>query len=271
MKRLIPQLMFCCMVIFTSAVLFAGSGNLIIREENKIIIDGVEELWRLEWVTAPSPACGPGDEDWYICPCTGFAFGEQGDLDLVRKRPGKDEERFSLSPLFREYGANLSLSTNDAPQAVLRKWNIHKNDIEEKDSPTFLSRVKARPLAQIMKFADYDHDGRATEFVLQVGTLPCGKKMSVVVGISRKNNKLHVFPSVKRPNTPLVLQAWQWESLRRAKGAIKLVHWPCGDHGYNGVDKYELQAVEGNISAVKRQYECGKKGQRAKLIKRIEF
>jgi hypothetical protein len=201
----------------------------------------------------------------------GFAFGESGGLELRRKRAGHKDERLSLTHVFGAHDTDAPATVADGPQAVLRRWDERKDDLDKQDSPTFAARVKARPLARIMKFADYNHDGRATEFVLQIGTLPCGKRMSVVVGVSRANPRLHVFSSVERPGEPLVLQAWHWESLRRAKGPVKVIQWPCGDHGYDGVDEYELRANKGNIYAIKRQYECGENGQRGRLVKQENF
>ena len=263
--------MLCCAIVFTGTTLLAESGKPIVREKHKVIIDGAEELWSLQWTSTPNPACGPEDVDWMTCPCMGFAFGESGDLELVRKRAGRKDERLSLTHVFGAYDADAPATVADGPQAVLRRWDERKDDLDKQDSPTFAVRVKARPLARIMKFADYDHDGRATEFVLQIGTLPCGKRMSVVVGISRSNPRLHVFTSVERPEEPLVLQAWHWESLRRAKSVVKVVQWPCGDHGYDGVDEFELRAEKGNIYAMKRQYECGENDQRGRLVKQEKF
>jgi hypothetical protein len=271
MKYMARILMLCCAIVVTATIACAESDKPVVREKHKVTIDGAEEFWSLQWTSTPSPACGPEDEDWMTCPCMGFAFGEWGDLELVRTRVGHEDERLSLTRVFGEYDADGPVAVAATPQAVLRRWDVHKDDLDEQDSPTFAARVKARPLARIMKFADYDHDGRATEFVLQIGTLPCGKRMSVVVGISRSNPRLHVFTSVKHPKEALVLQAWHWESLRRAITSVKVIHWPCGDHGYDGVEEYELRADRGSIYAVKRHYECRENGQRGRLVKQENF
>jgi hypothetical protein len=117
-----------------------------------------------------------------------------------------------------------------------------------------------------MRFGDYDHDGSATEFVLQIGTLPCGKRMSVVVGVSRHNKRLHAFSSVRHSETPLVLQAGHWESLLTAKGPIKVIHWQCGDHASDIEEELELKAENGRIHVTLRVYECKDNG-RGRLIK----
>jgi len=246
--------------LLTSVTAFAESPKPIIREEHKIIIDGVEESWRLEWVNTPSPACTPPDNpDWMNCPCEGFAFGERGDLVLVRKRPGQKEERLRLGLLFSEAPADFG-------EAVLQRWDVQARDYTESETPGFASRLQARPIVQIMRFGDYDHDGSATEFVLQIGTLPCGKRMSVVVGVSRHNKRLHAFSSVRHPETPLVLQAEHWESLLSAKGPINVIHWRCWDHASDTEKELELKAEKGRIHVTLREYECKKNG-RGRLIK----
>ena len=116
-----------------------------------------------------------------------------------------------------------------------------------------------------MRFGDYDHDGQATEFILQVGTLPCGKKMSVAIGVSRQNPRLHVFSTAEHPERPLVLQAWQWESLLGAKAPIKVTDWKCGDHGSDAETELELSADENGIHATNWTYECDQDGRRGKL------
>ena len=251
------------LVLITSTTAFAEGPKPIICEERKIIIDGVEERWRLEWVNTPSPACGPDDPNWMTCPCEGFAFGERGDLVLVRKRPEQKEERLRLGPLFSEAPAEVG-------EAVLQRWDVQARDYTESETPGFASRLQARPIVQIMRFRDYDHDGRATEFLLQIGTLPCGKKMSVVVGVSRNNKRLHAFSSVGHPERPLVLQASHWESLLSAKGPLRVIHWRCGDHAADTEEEFELRAEKGRIYVTLREYECEEKG-RGRLIKEEAF
>lgn len=241
----------CILAVVLSVSASAEAAAPIVREEQRVVVGGVEELWRLEWTRAPSPACGPEQPEWSTCPCSGFAFGESGPLVLVRKRPGKEDERLDLGQFFIEME-----SPADAGEAVLRRWNVEKNDDDESDSPGFTARVQARPPATVMRFGDYDHDGQATEFLLQVGTLPCGKKMMVAIGVSSKTPRLHVFHTVERPDKPLVLQASQWEVLLSAQGPVTVLDWQCGDHGSDSQTDLELSADDGSIHATKIEYEC---------------
>ena len=80
-QYLMPIAAFICPVLLLVSTDFAGSTKPIAREEVKVVVDGVEEVWRLEWLTPPRPVCGPEDDDWMTCPCEGFAFGEWGDFN----------------------------------------------------------------------------------------------------------------------------------------------------------------------------------------------
>lgn len=279
----------CLLTIIVSGLVewstfaIASDNKPILREERRIIINGVEETWRLEWLSPPTAACGPEDEEWVICPCNGFAFGETGDLRLVRKRLGRKDEQFRLNPLF-EYGED-----QPAPGAVLRRWDVRdvdhkrwgivveKNRDKKSAGPQFFADegIKARPLATIMEFFDYDHDGRATEFLLQIGTMPCGKRMCVVVGISRNNDRLHFFTSVNRPKEPLILTSWQWDALGKSKAPVRVIDWRCGDHASEEETEVELRAQNGSIYAARRTYKCvgepGSQEARGRLLKKEDF
>ena len=188
----------------------------VVREEKEVDVEGVKEAWRLEWKDAPVPTCI--DEGFSTCPCEGFAYGEKGDLDLVRARPGQAEERLRLNALFLDH------------DAVVPRWA--PTEAEKKALvPANLGELAGRPLVALMKLGDFDHDGRATEFVLQVGALGCGHVQSMVVGIDRKNPQLHAFGTAEKPGDPLVFEhVRDWERVR-GKLPVTLLETPCGDHG----------------------------------------
>lgn len=188
----------------------------VVREEKEVDVDGVKETWRLEWKSAPLPTCL--DDTFYTCPCQGFAYGEVGDLDLVRVRPGAPDERLRLNALFPD------------GDAVVPRWDP---SAAEKRSlvPAKLAELASRPLVTLMNFGDYDHDGRATEFELQIGAIPCGHQQTVVVGLDRASPRLHALGTAERPGAPVVFEhAGDWEKVR-GKLPVTLVETPCGDHG----------------------------------------
>jgi len=194
----------------------------IFRDDEDLVLDGAKETWKLEWARAPLPDCmGSG---WDTCTCTGFAFGERGDMDLVRTPAGKPEERLRLDTLFAE---------NDTR---LQRWSVTRADSEgagrtDGGGALDMIGISMRPVTSVIKFGDYDHDGRASEFLLQVAAGPCGHTPTVVIGISKGNPKLHAFGTADKPNEPLMLDhASDWEKLR-GKPAADIVSIACGDHG----------------------------------------
>jgi hypothetical protein len=155
-KLMALKYVMCFVVLLAGMSAFADEHSPLIREEHKVLVDGVEERWRLEWESPPVPACAPDEPEWMTCPCNGFAFGERGNLVLVRQKPGQDEERFALGRLFEEkYDA-----PGKAGEVVLRRWDVRDKDMDQSDSPDFAARVRTRPTATTMRFGDYDHDGR---------------------------------------------------------------------------------------------------------------
>jgi hypothetical protein len=210
----------------------------VVREQVTVTIDGAKETWRLEWKRPPVPDCvGPG---WDTCPCAGFAFGEKGDMDLVRARPGAKEERLALGPLF------------EGKDVRLRRWTPVKSDTGKAPD---IGDLVVRPVGELMKLGDYDHDGRATELVLQVDAGPCGHAPAIVVGISKKNPTLHAFGTKDKPNEPLTLpRPDEWEKLK-AKPAVDFVTLPCGDHGAE--EEVSLHVIaDGELTAKESKRTC---------------
>jgi hypothetical protein len=199
--------------------------NPLIREERKIVVNGIPEVWRLQWKSPSKPACEAEDfESSYSCPCSGFAYGEVGQLDLVRIVNGRELDRLELTPLFEETDANQG-------GAIVQRWKFDVEDLKRSESEDFVAQVHARPVVTIMNFADYNHDGHSTEFFLQTDTYPCGKTAGVVIGLTPDNPRLHIFGTALHPDKPLVLQKREWVALLNANNAIEVVDWPCGDHG----------------------------------------
>lgn len=217
-------------LVLLAAAPLQGSGRpaRVLREERKAAVSGAEETWRLEWRTTPTPVCAPESDEmveWTTCPCAGFEFGEAGELDLVRARPGAPEERLPLTPLFAD-------GETPGPGAVLPRWPLLKGDEEAAEEEGFAAAVKKRPAVSILKLADYDRDGQATEFVLQVSAGPCGHRPSILVGLDSRARRLRAFASVEDPKSPLVLgRPSDWEKVRQASGRVSLVQYGCGDHG----------------------------------------
>jgi hypothetical protein len=162
--------------------------NKLIREQLELDAPSLHEVWRIEWKTPPDSKCPPNDDLSLSCPCNGFAFGEQGVAELVRSRNGRDLERYALGSVFPDY---------DHGRATLKRWEVEEHDTDDlfskRDKNEIASNIRLRPSVRLMNFADYDHDGRATEFFLPVENGGCGHEEGVVIGISRARPYLHVF------------------------------------------------------------------------------
>jgi len=180
--------------------------SAMIREEQTVTVDGAIEKWRLQWADTPKLYCGADQGDISLtCPCMGFAYGQVGDLYVVRLREGMEIDRLRLTPLFGEH-----------PAAVVQRWAADdEQDFKMSQRDDFESIVAKRPTVQVMNFADYDHDGKATEFYVQTEAAPCGKSLGVVIGLSTYNPKLHVFATVSNPDKPLYLQKREWDAMPR--------------------------------------------------------
>ena len=224
----------------------------LVRERQSVVIGNATETWELRWKAPPAPVCDASEADASLtCPCTGFAYGEDGDLTLVRLRNGEEIDRLALSALFKD---------NDAvPEsgAILQRWEPdYEKDFAASEKDDFRDVVARRPVVKIMNFIDYDHDGNRSEFYLKTDTAPCGKSKGVVVGISELDPKLHVFTVISKPAEPLVLQKEMWEALSRALQPVEVVQWQCEDHGSDEETTVRLHSAGGEIDGIRRSFAC---------------
>jgi hypothetical protein len=229
-----------------------------IREEQHIVVSGMAETWPLQWSATPKPRCGANESDIALtCPCMGFAYGESGDLYLVRLRNGTEVDRLHLTPVFEE-----------EKTAVVQRWpKDDERDFKLSERKDFSNLVSKRPTIQVMEFDDYDHDHKRTEFYLQTEAVPCGKSVGVVVGLSTNNARLHIFGTAANPSRPLYLQKREWQALRNASaGPVDIVDWSCGDHGADTQTEIRLQWSAKGIDGKRHEYTCPSNNERRRLI-----
>lgn len=231
-----------------------------VRESHAVTVRGVREIWQLVWEEKPKSVCEPEDvSSSTTCPCSGFAYGEYGDLALVRLRNGVEVERMQLGPLFgSEYPADK------LGKAILQRWPVLLDDLprDDRGDPKLLADIKARRQPTIMRPADYDRDQFATEFLLQVATVPCGKHQYVAVGISAKEPHLHALRSIANPNEPLIMPRSAWEALLEHPGPTAVTTWPCGDHGSDQRSEMVVSARKGEIRVKQRLHLPGRRNTR---------
>jgi hypothetical protein len=115
--RLADVLALC---VYAGIGIAAEGDPSLIREQKTVIIDGKPEIWRLQWGSKPVPICGVGDRDVSLtCSCSGFAYGEQAPLALVRTRSNGETETLELGPLF---SMNNPVVGAGGGRAILRRW-----------------------------------------------------------------------------------------------------------------------------------------------------
>jgi len=238
-----------------------SSDTALIREEQTVTVNGENETWRVQWQKAPKQFCKPSESS-LPCPCIGFAYGEAGDLFLVRLRNGTEIERLHLTPLFTELD-----------EAVVQRWPAdYDHDFELSQRTDFSSIVAKRSIVQVMRLGDYDRDGKSTEFYLQTHVLPCGKSTGVVIGVSTNNPRLHVFGTASNPTKALYLQRREWEAIRDAKSrTVSVVDWPCYDHASEIQTELQLNWSAQGVDGIQRDYTCPEKGKARRLIRRVQL
>jgi hypothetical protein len=242
-------LFLICQALLIGALPTQRSTAENLREEQRVTINGVSEVWRLEWRQQPKLFCPADDELSATCPCTGFTFGEKGAMDLVRSRNGQEVERLSLGKFFPEYG-NLAVIPGRQYRDADVDFLLHH------DFSGLRAELTKRPLVKVMDFADYDHDGQATEFFIQAEVQSCGHRNGIVIGVSKANPHLHAFGTASHPNRPLQLEPWEWEKLKDSAMPERMMDVKCGDHGQEFFLELELAATPGGIRKITRQYEC---------------
>ena len=235
------------------ATVVQAQTRALVREDHEVRVDSIAEHWLLVWQSPPQPVCGPEDPAWSTCPCQGFAFGEMGRLDLVRRRPSHPDEKFPLAPVF-SYGEVPSAQYDGG--AALQRWPVLNTDDFDNHSVAFAKQVRHRPSVQAIHVGDYDHDGRATEFPLWIASGPCGHNGVVIIGLSRRQPWFHAFTSIAHQDRPLVLDLFIWDELLHSHGQIAATQVACGDHGSEEETEVRLVASPRGIDATRLTYVC---------------
>ena len=245
----------------------AAAPTQYLREQRTVTVRGKPEVWQLVWKGRPRPACGPDDVEMAItCPCTGWAYGEVGRLVLQRKLGGRTIDRLALGPFFTD------LPADNADGLAIMQWRpFEMNDMDETGAdgaalPTLLTQIKARPGPRAMQVADYDHDGNATEFLIQVSAGPCGHSEYISVGVSHDRPKLHALGTADSPGQALSMAGSAWQALLSRERESHVTVWPCGDHGSDERQELVLSAERGSIRAILRRYSCPEDGSRERLL-----
>lgn len=263
--------MFCirlCLVAFLSLLTMHVRANETVRQRRIVIVNGVPEEWALKWSGPVQPVCA-ATELWQAvtCPCSGFAYGEQGHLFLDRRRNGALVESMELSSLFGNFD-NPADEGNAALVRIPRGQNDPFDEIDHTDQlRKFETELSKRPPADVMDLGDFARDGTKASFLLQVGNTPCGKQETILLGVSRESPKLHTFSTAAHPERPLVLQRDAWMALLAKGGQAIFTEVACGDHGSENEVEQIIHAYDGVLSVQTKTYSCQKDGSRGILLK----
>ncbi|MBP7335013.1 hypothetical protein [Niveispirillum sp.] len=228
-----------------------------LREEQRLTVNGREEVWQLVWVGPVRDYCEAVSPEVAItAPCAGFAYGQTGRLSLRRLRDGQVVDRFDPGTAFAD--ASELLPGREAGWSVLPRHAMQDDDYGRwlEDEGRFLQAVEQRPTITVMRFADYDRDGRGSEFLLQTDVEPGGKPLYAAIGLPAGREKLDFLRSTGRPDQALVLTSRAWAALRDQTGTAIVSHWICGDHGAETKSDYLLSADAGRISVRLRESAC---------------
>ena len=209
-----------------------------VAEEHRVTVDGVDEVWRVRFTqppAAPAPVREEADcAEWYF---RGF---DPRRAVIERVRDGVVVERFEdpaagvavegqLPPISRE----LLIPARVRLPAGQR-------------APT-LAQSERLPRPTILSVGDYDHDGRAVEFVLDLGPFICGNSLSGVVGLSRDRPRLHLLEWASPARARMILLgAGDWDEVR-AEPSGDMVIWRCGNHGYDGEERLRWAPFRGGL------------------------
>lgn len=240
----------------------------LVREQRVLSLPGQQEVWKLMWTTSPGMTCGADDLVLAgSCPCGGVAYGEFGDLVVLRERHGRVIDRLNLTPLFATH-------TSPEPgrysgQAFLQRRPLRFSDRLRAvhHDPALLDDMKTRPATEILNWQDYDHDGQASEFLLQVAAGSCGSRELVAVGTSLRQPRLHVLTTVDHPELPLVLPLPAWQQLRDSATPTEIAVRSCGEQGSTTRLLLRVSAENGGIYVREREFSCPASGEAPKELR----
>jgi hypothetical protein len=174
-----------------------------------------------------------------------------------------------LRPLFGKFD---DPGDQVAGSAYVQRWPLADGDMDRdgKHDPRLADDIKRRPAPVIMALADYDRNGTANEFLLQVGTLPCGKHQFVAIGLSAGNDRLHALTSAAHPDAPLIMPFEAWQALAKSAAPATIPTTLCGDHGSDTYSELVVSAAKGVIRVKARDYACSARGKSGKLIEQAD-
>ncbi len=261
-RRLAPWVALCLAGICLAHKAVAAAELETIRQETEVSFNGKREVWQLKWLgEVKLGACTVSDAASAItCPCQGFAEAESGHLVLDRIVDGNFVERLDVSERLKQlpgdFGGILLPRWPVAGGEMLECLEQERDGKHESACEQLKQRVQKRAPVNVMQMADYAHDGAATQFLLHVMNLPCGKPVSVAIGVTRARPRLDVLRGAENPTEPLALFNWEWEAMVKVSNLVTVVTWNCGDHGSEVETRDRIEVKGGDISVRREESKC---------------
>lgn len=201
------------------------------------MVDGVEEEWRVRFVTPPGEN-PPLPEDEWNCIDGFFNRFDRGHAVLERLRDGVVIDRLD-DPCGPSGGGQLCASRLLIPRHVAPDTPGRRSL-----PPATTDRL---PWRTWLDLADYNHDGQATELAIDVGHLACGVEVSAVIGITRGRRRLHVLRWADGQEMTLAVGAAWWDEVRASPRGERLTI-ACGNHGYDGEQRVRWWPAAGGLA-----------------------
>lgn len=214
------------------------AGSPDIREQRRVVFGGVEEIWRLRFTSASTAPTMPPPHEW-TCPDRYDAQFDAGAVVLERLRGGVVIEAITA----------VEVGDDEIGGGIAAFWQIP--NIDEDPPP----RDIGNPWQTLLDIGDYNHDGDASEFVLPGAHICCGHAVSLLVGVTRDDPRLHVLTWRGGGTMSLPNERDRWEAVRaRPRGEI--VTWGCGDHASEQEERTRWWPGRGGLRAANSVRQC---------------
>ncbi len=207
-----------------------------IRESHRVMVDGVEEEWRVRFETSSRPSEEQDDEGGTCLDAFARRHDERPAV-IERLRNGVVVDSLRNACMSGDSGGGCF------PHLLIPR-RVQSTMRQPSPTPAQLERT---PWITVLDIGDYNHDGRAWEFALNIGYLICGHPVSAVIGITRDQPRLHTLRWADNQPMALINDLRQWDAVR-AHPRGEMVIWGCWDHGYGAEKRLRWHPARGRLA-----------------------
>lgn len=223
-------------IIFISEISQASENKVNIVDSAQVQGGKIIETWTLAWIGNTQQVCGLESEVYESCLCEGFRFGQTGNLMLYRSINGKTIDSLKMPP-HEDYENESQYSQYDQKLYI-------------SDS----SHLKSLQKRSILQLRDYVNDGHSKIFPYLIGSgAPCGHSKWVLIGTTKKNQKLHIL---NNQNSNVIFDGKDAVISLATRDTFVQNTIPCGDHAAEFNTKTVYIKYKGNISSESYNISC---------------